>query len=56
MSEKSIRGLDACARGNALTARLTETYLSKSYGRFSAVISGKLGAPQGESRFILGVW
>ena len=39
-----------------LTARLTETCLSKSYGIFSAVISGKLGALQGDSRFLLGIW
>ena len=32
-----------------LTARLTETCLSKSNGIFSAVISGKFGALQGES-------
>ena len=37
-----------------LIARLTETFRSKSYGRFSAVISGKIGALQGESHVILG--
>ena len=39
---------------NILTAGLTETCLSKSNGRFSAVISGKFGALQGESPFLLG--
>ena len=37
-----------------LTARLTETCLSKSNGRISAVFSGKFGALQGESHFLLG--
>ena len=37
-----------------LIARLTETCLSKSNGRFSAVILGKFGALQGESPFLLG--
>ena len=36
-----------------LTARLTETCLSKSNGIFYAVFSGKVGALQGESRFLL---
>ena len=39
-----------------LIARLTETCLRKSYGIFSVMISGKLGALTGESRFILGIW
>ena len=54
MSENTIRGLDACAGGNTLIASLTETCLSKSNGIFSAVSSGKFGALQGESRFLLG--
>ena len=41
---------------NLLTTRLTKTCLSKSYGRFSAVISRKLGALQVESHFLLGIW
>ena len=36
-----------------LTSRLTETCRSKSYGRFSAVISGRLGALLGKSHFFL---
>ena len=53
MSEKSIRDWTHVLEAMLLTARLTETCLSKSNGRFSAVSSGKFGALQGESRFLL---
>ena len=38
-----------------LTARFMEACASKSNGRFSAVISGRFGALQGENRFLLGL-
>ena len=38
-----------------LTARFMEACVSKSNGRFSAVIRGRFGALQGENHFLLGL-